>query len=134
MSNHKYSLYELVGGEPTFIELIDRFYAKIETDEVLRPLFPEDMEPGKRHEYLFLVQFFGGPTHYSEERGHPRLRMRHNPFQIDLEARNRWLHHMLTSIDEIGIEEPMRGVMRDYFERSSAFMINVDNPIIGDGE
>jgi hemoglobin len=119
------TVYEMVGGDTTFQKLVDRFYARVETDPKLRPMFPQDLEPGKRWQCLFLIQFFGGPQHYSTERGHPRLRMRHNPFPISQEARDLWLGHMLTAIDELGIQEPARGIMRDYFERGSAFMVNL---------
>jgi hemoglobin len=122
------TLYELVGGMETFRRLVDAFYRRVEADPVLRPVFPEDMEGNKRSQYLFLAQFFGGPTTYSEERGHPRLRMRHFPFAIDQQARDHWLKNMLDAIDEVGIEEPMRSEMADYFERGSTFMINKDNP------
>lgn len=120
------TLYDLVGGAATFRRMVDAFYARVEADPVLRPMFPADMDEGKRAQFLFLSQFFGGPTTYSEERGHPRLRMRHAPFVIDREARDHWLSHMLAAVDEVGIEEPMRGTMADYFERASLFMINQD--------
>lgn len=118
------SVFEFVGGEPTFRRLVDVFYARVEADDELRPMFPDDLTPGKHWQYLFLMQFFGGPTQYMDERGHPRLRMRHMPFRIDMNARNAWLGHMLAAIDEVGIQEPARSIMRDYFERGSEFMIN----------
>lgn len=120
------TIYAVVGGDATFQKLVDIFYAKVEADEGLRGIFPEDLEPGKRWQFLFLTQFFGGPARYAEERGHPRLRMRHGPFPIDLRARNQWLQYMLEAIDEVDIEEPARSVMRDYFERGSAMMVNVE--------
>jgi hemoglobin len=119
------TIYEFVGGEPTFQWLVDEFYARVEADALLRPLFPADLEPGKRWQRLFLMQFFGGPQAYAEERGHPRLRMRHNPFPIDGEARAHWLQHMLDAIDVVGIEEPARAEMREYFVRASEHMINM---------
>ncbi|NWF68615.1 MAG: globin [Chloroflexi bacterium] len=118
------SVYELVGGDPTFERLVEEFYARVEADPVLRPLFPDDLEPGKRWQFLFLTQFFGGPQRYALERGHPRLRMRHGPFPISQQARDHWLAHMLAAIDEVGIAEPARGILREYFERGSTFMIN----------
>jgi len=118
------SLYEFVGGDATFQKLVDVFYARVEADPLLRPLFPTDLEPGKHWQFLFLVQYFGGPTHYADERGHPRLRMRHAPFKIDQAAQEAWLSHMLTAIDEIGIVEPARTIMRDYFQRAAEHMIN----------
>ncbi len=126
MQEPSLSVYEMIGGEPTFRRLVDTFYARVEADEFLRPLFPADLEEGKRAQYLFLMQFFGGPTQYMLERGHPRLRMRHAPFPIGREARDHWLGHMLAAMDEVGIEEPARSEMREYFERASLHMINVD--------
>jgi hemoglobin len=120
----EHTIYELVGGEATFRHLVDVFYRRVEQDPLLRAIFPEDLEPGKRWQFLFLSQFFGGPQQYGQERGHPRLRMRHAPFPIDEQLRGRWLGHMLAAIDEVGIEEPMRTIMRDYFERASEHMIN----------
>lgn len=120
------TVYELIGGEAVFKRLVDAFYARVERDAALRPMFPADLEPGKRYQFLFLMQYFGGPAQYGVERGHPRLRMRHNPFPIDRQARDLWLGHMLAAIDEVGIVEPARSEMRTYFERASEFMINVD--------
>jgi hemoglobin len=119
------TLYERVGGEPTFQRLVEAFYRRVEADEVLRPLFPTDMTAGKRWQMLFLMQYFGGPVQYVIERGHPRLRMRHSPFPIDQEKRDHWLRHMLAAVDEAGIQEPMRTTMYDYFEFASTAMINV---------
>lgn len=126
MSAEQQTVYELLGGAAVFQQLVDAFYARIETDEQLRPMFPDDLEPGKRWQFLFLVQFFGGPAQYAAERGHPRLRLRHLPFPIDAAARDRWLGHMLAAIDEVGITEPVRGIMREYFERAALHMTNID--------
>jgi hemoglobin len=120
------SVYDMVGGDPTFQKLVDIFYARIAADPQLRQLFPPDMEPGKRWQFLFLTQFFGGPPRYAQERGHPRLRMRHFPFPIDQRARDSWLGHMLAAIDDVGIAEPARSIMCDYFEQGSAVVINTD--------
>ncbi len=126
MQDEERSLYELVGGEATFRQLVDGFYARVEADPELRKIFPSDMAEGKEAQFLFLSQFFGGPTTYSQQRGHPRLRMRHMPFVIDQKARDLWLKHMLEALDEVGIEEPMRSTMVDYFDRGSQFMINTE--------
>jgi hemoglobin len=120
------SIYELVGGDPTFQRLVDVFYTRVEQDTLLRPMFPEELESGKQWQFLFLTQYFGGPARYQEQRGHPRLRMRHSPFPINQTARDHWLRHMLTAIDEVGIAEPARTEMRNYFERGSTFMINAE--------
>jgi hemoglobin len=119
------TLYVSVGGADTFRRLVDRFYARVEADPLLRPLFPADLEPGKEHQYLFLIQYFGGPTAYGERRGHPRLRMRHAPFVIGQAERDAWLAHMLAALDEVGIAEPARTTMRGYFEHAATAMMNV---------
>ncbi|TVR19102.1 MAG: globin [Anaerolineaceae bacterium] len=124
MSGEEKTIFEQVGGAQTFQHLVDVFYAKVEADAALRAIFPADLEPGKRWQFLFLQQFFGGPSDYLAERGHPRLRMRHMPYPIDETARDRWLQYMLEAIDEVGIAEPARSVMREYFDRGSSFMIN----------
>ena len=119
-----YNLYEMVGGDATFERLVDDFYARIEADPVLRPMFPSDLEEGKRWQFLFLTQYWGGPSRYAEERGHPRLRMRHMPYAITPAMRDLWVKHMLDAIDAVGIKEPSRSIMREYFERGATFMIN----------
>ena len=124
MPNSQQTIYEIIGGEETVRELVDVFYAKVEADPVLRPIFPDDLEPGKRWQYLFLMQRWGGPTQYAAERGHPRLRMRHMPFPIDSEARDHWVQHMLDAVDEVGIPEPARSEMRQFFDQGATFMIN----------
>lgn len=124
MNYDELSLYEQVGGAQTFQRLVDAFYARVEQDALLRPMFPSDLEPGKQHQFLFLSQYWGGPATYSSERGHPRLRMRHAPYPITPEMSARWLEHMLAAIDEAGIAEPARSTMRDYFEQGARFLIN----------
>ena len=117
------SVYDAV-GEETLRRIVDVFYERVERDPVLRPLFPADLGPGKEGQFLFLVQYFGGPAHYSAQRGHPRLRMRHMPFAIGQPERDAWLAHMLAAVDEVGVAEPARSLMRSYFERAATFMIN----------
>ncbi|MYD11212.1 MAG: globin [Chloroflexi bacterium] len=118
------SIYELIGGDEPVAAIVDAFYDAVESDPVLRPMYPENLDAPRRHLYLFLLQFFGGPRTYLEERGHPRLRMRHFPFAIDQRARDHWLRHMLNAVDQAGIQEPARSRMREYFDRSSTFLIN----------
>lgn len=124
MTEHEISIYDLIGGEATIRALVDSFYDRVAADPILREMFPEDLEPGKEWQALFLIQYFGGPRTYLDVRGHPRLRMRHMPFVIDQKAQQAWLNHMLDSIDAVGIEEPARSAMREYFVRASEFMIN----------
>jgi hemoglobin len=126
------SVFDFVGGAPVFRRLVDDFYARVEADETLRAIFPDDLAPGKEWQYLFLTQFFGGPATYLDVRGHPRLRMRHQPYRIDRRARDAWLGHMLAAIDAAGIAEPARTLMRDYFERGSEFLMNVYSDGEGD--
>jgi hemoglobin len=125
---HPRQVYEAIGGDPTFRRLVEAFYRRIEGDPLLRPLFPADLAVGKEKQFLFLAQYFGGPDRYTERYGHPRLRMRHLPFPIGQAERDAWLGHMLAAIEEVGIREPYASVMRDYFERASAFMINRAQP------
>ena len=88
-------MFEVVGGQPFFDALVERFYERVERDAVLRPVYPDDLGPGMRALALFLGQYWGGPTTYSDEKGHPRLRMRHAPFVISERERDAWLTAML---------------------------------------
>ena len=93
------TLYERAGGMPFFERLVGRFYASVNTDPILRPLYPvADLGPAQRRLTLFLAQYWGGPRTYDDERGHPRLRMRHAPFAIDVAARDRWLSLMRAAL------------------------------------
>jgi hemoglobin len=118
------TLYDQIGGDETFRRLVDTFYARVERDPLLRPIFPEDLAPGREYQFLFLTQYWGGPARYEAERGHPRLRMRHTPFKIGQAERDAWVGHMLAAIDEVGIPEPARAQLREYFESGATFMIN----------
>ena len=118
------NLWSAVGGDPTFLVLVEAFYRRVEADPLLRPIFPPDLASGREKQFMFLVQYFGGGQRYSAVHGHPRLRMRHVPFRIDRVARDRWLAHMLAAIDDAGIREPWRSEMRGYFEMASAAMMN----------
>ncbi|GIW05750.1 MAG: globin [Dehalococcoidia bacterium] len=123
------SVYELAGGEETFFALVDRFYQGVESDPLLRPMYPEgDLAEARRKLALFFIQYFGGPTTYSEERGHPRLRMRHLPFPIDKAARDAWMSHMHRALDETPMPDAVRAEMRQYFEHTATFLINQAPP------
>jgi hemoglobin len=121
------TIYELAGGDPPFRRLVDGFYARVEQDATLRSMFPDDLGPGKEHQFLFITQYFGGPPRYQALRGHPRLRMRHNPFPIGQAARNAWVGHMLAALEESGFPEEVKPAMREYFERAATSMINHDD-------
>jgi hemoglobin len=119
------SFFELVGGHDTFVRLVDAFYAGIADDEVLRPMYPEaDLGPAKVRMTMFLEQYWGGPTTYSDERGHPRLRMRHAPFKVNPEARDRWLSHMQAAVDTLDLPPLHRATLWDYLDRAAHSLIN----------
>jgi hemoglobin len=119
-------MFERVGGQAFFDALVERFYVGVESDSVLRPLYPEDLEPGKRHLALFFGQYWGGPTTYSTERGHPRLRARHLPFSIAVPERDAWVRHMLTALDGADMVEADRVEMTAYLEQVATFLVNQD--------
>ncbi len=118
------TVHDLVGGEETFRRLAHAFYSRVYADPLLRPLFPDDRVGAEERIALFLTQYFGGPTTYSDRRGHPRLRLRHMPFAIGQAERDAWLGHMRAAIDDLDIAEPARTAMRDYFDGAATFMIN----------
>ncbi len=118
------TVYEAVGGTPWFVELIDRFYDAVQTDLLLRPMYPDDLTESRDHMVLFLQQYWGGPGTYSEQRGHPRLRMRHAPFIITNAERDAWLKHMLAAVRAGGLEPELEERMVDYFEMAATHMIN----------
>ena len=129
MPQEPQSVYDLIGGDEPIAKLVEAFYAGVADDPLLRPMYPAELAEPRRRLFMFLVQFFGGPPHYSLERGHPRLRMRHFGFAIDQRARDSWLRHMLAAIETAGISEPARSQMREYFERASTFLINREDPV-----
>ena len=117
-------LFEVVGGQPFFDQLVERFYEGVAVDPVLRPMYPEDLGGPRRHLALFLGQYWGGPSAYQQERGHPRLRMRHAPFPIDHAARDRWLGHMRRAVDAMDPETTVRTSLMEYFEYAAESLVN----------
>ncbi|MGA7833857.1 MAG: globin [Acidimicrobiales bacterium] len=95
------SIFDQLGGEAFFVQLVDTFYAAVERDDVLRPMYPDDLTDSKRHFTMFLIQYWGGPRTYQDERGHPRLRIRHAPFEITKSARDAWLRAMNGALDSV---------------------------------
>lgn len=118
------TVYELVGGDAWFFTLVDSFYDRVEHDPVLRPLYPEDLAEPRRHLAQFLAQYWGGPPRYSEERGHPRLRMRHARFKIGSVQRDAWLTHMTAALHEAELAPEVEEAFLDYFTNAADFMIN----------
>ena len=124
-------LFSQVGGHATFDKLVRLFYQGIEHDEVLRPMYPDDdMEGAVWRLTAFLEQYWGGPTTYSEQRGHPRLRMRHMPFHVNPDARDRWLHHMRAALDELALPPMHEEALWDHLQRAAHAMVNTfeDSP------
>ena len=118
------SLYERIGEEP-FRRIVHAFYAGVAGEPGLRALYPEeDLGPAEERLVLFLIQYWGGPSTYSRERGHPRLRMRHVGFHIDLAARDLWLKHMRVAVDGAGLSEADREELWAYLEHAANFMVN----------
>src|ERR1700682_1379518 len=119
VETHGETLYERVGGEAFFTALVERFYAGVEGDPIVRSLYPEDLEPPKRHLALFLAQYWGGPRTYSLERGHPRLRMRHIPFRIGQAERDAWLGHMRAAVATSEASPADARALMEYFETAA---------------
>lgn len=119
------SPFDAFGGTETFRRLVARFYEGVARDEVLRPMYPEaDLGPAAERLRLFLEQYWGGPSTYSEQRGHPRLRLRHAPFPIDAEARDRWLRHMRDALESLDLAPRQHAALWDYLERAAHAMVN----------
>ena len=118
------SFWARVGGRPAFETLVRTFYAGVAEDEVLRPMYEEDLEPAIHRLLTFLEQYWGGPTTYQEERGHPRLRIRHQPFKVNPAARDRWLRHMRAGVDAMQLSPMDESELWDYLDRAAHALVN----------
>jgi hemoglobin len=119
------NVFEAAGGEETFKLLVERFYAGVADDPLLRPIYPEaDLSSATERLTLFLIQYWGGPSTYNQRRGHPRLRMRHQPFAIGRAERDAWLAHMTAAVESLELAPSIRKALLDYFETASTAMIN----------
>ena len=122
------SFYDEVGGDATFRAIVSKFYQLVREDEVLRPLYPADeLDAAEERLRMFLEQYWGGPRTYSDQRGHPRLRMRHAPFRIGFIERDAWLRCMHTAVAEIDaqtLDDPHRQALLDYLEMAAHSMVN----------
>ncbi|WP_255407419.1 globin [Yimella sp. RIT 621] len=117
--------YERMGGEATFHKLVHEFYRGVADDPELRAMYPEeDLGPAEVRLRMFLEQYWGGPTTYSQQRGHPRLRMRHMPFVITPAQRDRWLLHMMNAVDTLDLEPALENLLRDYLTRAAYSLVN----------
>lgn len=128
------SFYDAVGGYETFARIVKRFYEGVADDPELRALYPEeDLGPAEVRLRMFLEQYWGGPTTYSEQRGHPRLGMRHAPYAVTPEARDRWLRHMHRALADAGMSEEHTQQFWEYVLRAATFLVNTpgDDPGVG---
>jgi hemoglobin len=122
------TFYDAVGGEETFRRLVSRFYEGVADDPVLRPLYPDqDLAAAEQRLRMFLVQYWGGPRTYSDQRGHPRLRMRHVPFRIGLAERDAWLGHMRDAVDSLGLPPEAERLLWDYLVMAAGSLVNSDH-------
>ncbi|MFT6972960.1 MAG: hemoglobin [Pontimonas sp.] len=123
------ALFDRIGGEDTFHQLAKQFYAGIRSDDILLPMYPqEDLEGATWRLSAFLQQYFGGPTTYSDQRGHPRLRMRHAAFKINPEAKEHWLAHMKVALESLQLSPMDHDELWDYLERAALSMVNTFEP------
>lgn len=119
------SFYEAVGGAPTFAKLTRVFYQEVASDAILREMYPEeDLGPAEDRLRMFLEQYWGGPTTYSDQRGHPRLRMRHQPYVVNPDARDRWLRAMRVAVDSLELPPLYEDQLWDYLDRAAHAMVN----------
>jgi hemoglobin len=121
--------YDDFGGHETFVKLVREFYRGVAGDPELRALYPEeDLGPAEDRLRMFFEQYWGGPTSYSEQRGHPRLRMRHVPYAVTPGMRDRWLLHMLAAVDSLDLPEEHDDLLRDYVTRAAYSLVNAPGP------
>jgi hemoglobin len=119
------TFYDEIGGEETITAIVAAFYRGVAGDEVLRPLYPEeDLGPAEERFRTFLMQYWGGPTTYSDRRGHPRLRMRHAPFAVTPVAKEHWLTHFRAALDEVGLPPEQDARFWEYVTHAAQFMVN----------
>jgi len=122
------TVYAAIGGDETFRRLVERFYAGVAEDPILRPLYPEqDLGPAAERLRMFLIQYWGGPTTYSEQRGHPRLRMRHVPFTIGTAQRDAWLRHMRDALDTLGLPPAYEQLLWQYLTSAAESLRNAED-------
>jgi hemoglobin len=125
------TFYEAVGGERTFRRLVHDFYSGVAGDPELRAIYPEqDLTGAEERLRMFLIQYWGGPRTYSEQRGHPRLRMRHAPFHVGPRARDAWLRHMRGAVDNLDLPDHAEDLLWDYLLMAANSMVNAsDEPV-----
>src|SRR5262245_49675207 len=129
-SEQNQTVFQRAGGEETFFKMVEKFYEGVAGDPVLRPMYPVgDLKSASRKLALFLMQYFGGPATYSQERGHPRLRQRHFPFAIDRAARDAWMGHMREGVRSVELPADVEAEILDYLEHAATFLVNQQEPL-----
>lgn len=124
-AQERITFYRAVGGEETFRRLVSRFYQGVAADPLLRPLYPEeDLAGAEERLRQFLIQYWGGPNTYSQQRGHPALRMRHARFAIGQAERDAWLRHMTEAVESLELPAPLAAILLDYLTMASTALIN----------
>lgn len=119
------TFYNEIGGHDVFAAIVDHFYDAVQTDVILVEMYPpDDFDGAKERLLMFLEQYWGGPATYSERRGHPRLRMRHAPFHINPDARDRWLKHMSAAVSAAQLAPIHEATLMDYLDRAAHAMVN----------
>ena len=119
------TFYDAIGGHDTFVRLVHTFYEGVATDVPLRALYPDaDLAAAEQRLLMFLEQYWGGPTPYSQQRGHPRLRLRHQPYAVTLDMRDRWLRHMRDAVNSLQLSPEHEATLWDYLERAAHSMVN----------
>ena len=124
------AFFERVGGEETFRRLVGTFYEGVEVDPILRPMYPDaDLSAAQERLFLFLQQYWGGPSTYSETRGHPRLRLRHAPFEIGAVQRDAWLSHMRVAVESLKLAPELENELWNYLVAAANSLVNADDQI-----
>ena len=119
------TFYDEIGGHDTFVRLVHRFYEGVATDVPLRALYPDaDLAAAEQRLLMFLEQYWGGPTTYSQQRGHPRLRLRHQPYPVTQDMHDRWLRHMRDAVSSLQLSPAQEATLWDYLERAAHSLVN----------
>lgn len=126
MNNNENTLYSALGGEPGIRRLVELFYPKVQANPIIGPLFPADIIPVMEKQFMFLSQFFGGPSLYSDQYGHPMMRARHMPFPITPERANVWLSCMSKALEEMGLDEVVQAVVLERLKGTAHHFVNTD--------
>jgi len=125
-TNHT-TIYEAIGGEPTIRRIVEAFYPRVQAHPDLGPIFPEDIMPVMEKQFMFLTQFFGGPSLFSDMYGHPMMRGRHMPFPITPKRANAWLSCMGAALEEIGLDPTLRRVVLERLQGPAYHFVNTED-------